>query len=151
VAFTADDLTRIVAHMDQLAAAEDGWINLIPKVSDDDEKPTALRFFTLFGGGSSGVTMGTWIPAGQDQMSLGITHVTGRRAAAQLRSSGNRIPESWLVEQDHPRRGLVLRVPSDESHERVLVWELRAVSALMLPRPYQQWRADIYLSARGDV
>jgi hypothetical protein len=152
VEFNLDEPTQIVGYMARLAAAGDGWINLIPNTTDDDDRPTSLRFFTLFSGGSSGITMCTWIPPNHtrrelSQPSLGISHVTGHRAAAELLSLALPIPEAWLVEQDHPRRGLVLRVPSDEPHEQVLVWALRAVGALSAFGPIRRWRADIYLPA----
>jgi len=149
VEFSVDGLTQIVACMARLADAGDGWINLIPKIGDDYEGPTSLRFLTLVGAGASGVTMCTWIPAshdrhGRSQASLGITHVTGRRALPELHSPAAPIPERWLVEQDHPRRGLILRVPADEPHEQVLMWALRAVGTLSTPRDIRRWRADIY-------
>jgi hypothetical protein len=149
VEFTADVLTDVVACMTRLADAGDGWINLLPKIGDDFEGPTTLRFLTLLGAGASGVTMCTWIPASQDrrgdnQVSLGITHVTGRRAVPQLNVPATSIPETWVVEQDHPRRGLVLRVPAGEPHEQVLGWALRAVGSLSEPRDIRRWRADIH-------
>jgi len=152
VEFSVDELTQIVACMERLAIAGDGWINLIPRIADDDERPTSIGFFTLFGGGGTGVTMCTWIPGSHDhrariQPSLGITHATGHRAAAELHSLAVPVPETWLVEQDHPSRGLILRVPSDEPHEQVLVWALRAVDALRTSPPIRGWRGDIYLPA----
>ncbi len=152
VEFSAEDPTQIVAWMAQLAAAGDGWINLLPNIPSEDERPTSLGFLTLVGGGALGFTMCTWIPARPDDRrrthsSLGITHLTGRRAAAQLNSSAVPIPATWFVEQDHRRRGLVIRVPRDEPHERVLAWALRAAEALSPPRPDSTWRADIYLPA----
>ena len=148
--FSIDELTQIVAYMARLTGAEDGWINLIPRIIEEDERPTSLGFFTLLGGGAIGVTMCTWIPGSHNRRglirpSLGITHVTGHRVFAELHSLAVPIPETWLVEQDHPRRGLVLRVPSNEPHEQVLVWALRAVGALSTPRLIKGWRADIYL------
>lgn len=152
VKFSVDELTQIVACMARLTGAEDGWINLIPRIIEEDERPTSLGFFTLLGGGAIGVTMCTWIPGSHNRRglvkpSLGITHVTGHRVFAELHSLAVPIPDTWLVEQDHPRRGLVLRVPSNEPHEQVLVWALRAVGALSTPRPIKGWRADIYLPA----
>jgi hypothetical protein len=152
VEFRVDELTRIVASMGRLATAGDGWINLIPSLSDNDKRSTALGFFALFGGGGIGVTMATWIPGshhprGDIEPSLGISHVTGRRALGELQSRGVAVPESWRLEQDHPRRGLILRVPADEPHEQVLVWALGAVGVLSAPRPIEGWRADIYLPA----
>jgi len=152
MAFSVDQHTQIVAWMAQLSGVGDGWINLIPRIGDDDEKPTSLGFFALFSGGGTGVTLCTWIPArvdrhGDVRSSLGITHVTGHRAASTLQLLSVPIPETWLVEQDHPRRGLVLRLPSEETHEQVLVWALRAVAALSSPRHIRGWQADIYLPA----
>jgi hypothetical protein len=55
------------------------------------------------------------------------------------------VPEGWTVEQDHPRRGLVLRPPLDAALAGVLSWTLRAVSALSVTQPSRGWRADVYL------
>jgi hypothetical protein len=150
VEFSGDTTTRIVACMEQLADAGDGWINVIPKLADDEERPTSLGFFTLFGGGGLGVTMSTWIPAVHlhrqgTHSSLGITHVTGQRAFARLNSLGVPVPSAWIVEQDHPRRGLVIRVPSDETPEAVLMWAMRAIAALSAPVRIRGWSADVYL------
>ncbi len=150
VDFRLDEATLIVAYMERLAGAEGGWINLLPQTGDDDDRPTALGYLTLFGGGGRGFTMCTWIPAsserrGRVQASLGISHVTARRAVAQLTALGVPLPETWFVEQDHPRRGLVLRLPPDEAHDQVLAWALRATTALSPPRPISRWRADVHL------
>jgi hypothetical protein len=150
VHFGVDELTQVVARMTRLTSAEDGWINVIPKINDNDEKPTSLGFLTLLGGGGPGVTMCTWVPAyhgrrGLMRPSLGITHVTGHRVFADLHRLAVAIPETWFVEQDHPRRGLVLRISSDEPHEQVLEWALRALSALNSPQLIRAWRADVYL------
>jgi hypothetical protein len=149
VEFRIDDLTQLVVFMAQLSHAGDGWINLIPRANDEDDPPTSLRFYTLFSGGSPGMTMGTWIPEGRNRRgvvlaSLGITHVTGRRAVAELQSLSVPIPKRWFVEQDHRRRGLVLRIPPNEADEKVLEWALRAVTALS-GAPVSKWRGDIYL------
>jgi hypothetical protein len=144
-------MDTVTDRMAQLAVAGDGWINLVPRMSEeDDDKPTSLGFMTLFGGGGPGVTMCTWIPAARGQgtatrSSLGIAHVTGHRAVAELAGRSTAVPENWVVEQDHPFRGLVLRIPTEESDERIVTWALRAVRALGTPRPIRGWRADIYL------
>ncbi|MGD0984824.1 MAG: hypothetical protein ABSA65_13570 [Acidimicrobiales bacterium] len=150
--FSVDDRVQVVACMERLAGAEDGWINLIPRIADNDERPTSLGFFALLGGSAIGVTMCTWVPGSHNRRgfvkpSLGIAHVTRHRVFAELHSRAVPIPETWLVEQDHPRRGLVLRVPPDEPHEQVLVWAIRAISALSALGPIKKWRADIYLPA----
>jgi len=152
VDFAAGELAPVVAYMERLAAAGDGWINLVPRIADNDERPTSLGFFALFSGGGSGAVMCTWIPGhhgrrGDVESSLGITHVTGRRAVAELRSLGVPVPATWRVEQDHPRRGLVVRIPVAESYDVVLNWASRAVAALCAPHPIWRWRADVHLPA----
>jgi hypothetical protein len=149
--FSAADTIGVVHHMSQLAAAGDGWINLLPGTSDD-ETPTSLGFFNLFGGGSIGVTMCTWIPGqrgkdGRPLTSLGIAHTIGRRLGTV--PTVVTIPETWIIEQDHPRRGLVLQVPSVEPHERVLAWALTALAAVSPLGAIGNWRADIYLPAES--
>ena len=147
--FRLDEPKDILGYMARLLGAGDGWINLTPKVSDEAET-TSLNFLTLFGGGSTGVAMCTWLPEvresrGRNHVRLGISHVTGLRARAQLYSLAIPIPTNWRVVQDHPRRGLVLEVPSEEPNELVLTWALAAVSALNRLDRAGIWRAEIYV------
>ncbi len=148
--FNAHDLQGVVSSMDKLAAAGDGWVNLLPGLAENETRSSSLGFLTLFSGGSIGVTMCTWIPAGDGERtdrraSLGITHITARRVVARLEALGLPVPAGWLVEQDHPRRGLVLRLPAGEPAEGVLAWAMAAVEALIAPRPIMNWDADVYL------
>jgi hypothetical protein len=152
VRFSPDDPAPIVEWMARLAAAGDGWVNIVPNTKENGDRPTSLQFFTLFGGSGFGLTMGTWIPATQGrrggrQPSLGITHVTPGRAVARLQSLGLGVPEHWTVKQDHPRRGLVLGVGLDAPHDEVLAWAVRAITALT-SGPIDGWRADVHLSER---
>jgi hypothetical protein len=150
--FSAAALTPIVARMDQLASAGDGWINLVPSISDRRERPTTLGFMALFSGGGTGATMITWMPGRSEKRgaigpSLGITHATGHRAVAALASANVPVPATWTIEQDHPRRGLILRIPAKEGNEVVLTWAVRAVIALNTPRQITSWRAEVHLPA----
>jgi hypothetical protein len=149
VRFRADEQAPIVEWMKRLSAAGDGWVNLVLRTDGDEERPTSLQFFTLFGGDRTGATMCTWVPGaqrrrGKAQPTLGFTHVTGRRAVAQLQSVGIPVPEHWVVEQDHARRGLVLRLDDETAEEQVLAWAVRALAALA-PGPAESWRADVHL------
>ena len=148
--FNVDDTGAVVAYMAQLAVAEDGWINVLPRSIDDEERPTSIGFLALVGGGSIGLTMITWVPGGhnrrgQTQPSLGIAHLLRHRVFAELQSRGRAVPGTWFVEQDHPRRGLVLRLPFELAHEEALAWALGALDALTEPPPIIRWRADVYL------
>ncbi len=136
--------------MTQLATAKDGWINLLPAVVDDEEAPTTPGVLSAwFGVENPGVTMCTWIPAGQDRRGrdptrLGIMHACGRLAIARLEAWNVSIPEGWHIEQDHPRRGLVLRVPPDAIQATVLDWALRAGGVLCNVRLTGKWQAEVH-------
>jgi hypothetical protein len=152
--FTPEDAAMVVACMAQLAAARDGWINLLPAIVDDEDAPTMPTGLTaLFGGTNPGVTMCSWVPGAQDRRQrepnrLGIMHACGRLAAQRLRSQEVPVPEGWFVEQDHPRRGLVLRVPAGEPPEKVLDWALRAGRALCNVRLTGKWQAEVHFGRR---
>lgn len=149
--FVTSALAPVVAHMDRLVGAGDGWINFVPVADDGDDRATALPFMTLLGGSGGGLTMITWIPLRRDRrgssQSLGISHATGQRVVAALAAVDVPVPPAWTVEQDHPRRGLIVHPPADEGTGPVLDWALRAVKALDGTRPLTSWRADIHLPA----
>jgi hypothetical protein len=148
--FVPEESAMVVAAMDQLAGAKDGWINLLPAIVDDENAPTApAGLLALFSNENPGVTMCTWVPAGEDRRGraptrLGIMHACGRLAMARLGSVNISVPAGWFVEQDHPRRGLVLRVPSDAPQASVLDWALRAGRALCNVRLTGKWQAEIH-------
>jgi hypothetical protein len=149
IAFGAHDLDVVIAAMTRLSMAGDGWINLVPTLAGaDEERSTSLRFFTLLGGGGMGMTMATWVPADRREQPgrprLGIAHVAGRRVVALLALRSAPVPDSWVIEQDHPGRGLLVRPPSDEANETVLTWALKAIAQLSAPARIERWRADVY-------
>ncbi|MGB9112234.1 MAG: hypothetical protein WCF24_05865 [Acidimicrobiales bacterium] len=153
VEFNVEDPDEILGYMSLLSDARDGWINLMPEKANE-KKGASLGFMSLFGGGSPGTTMCTWIPEREDQngrrhVSLGITHTTGRRISAQISTLD--IPASWRIKQDHAQRGLVLSVPDDEPHDRVLAWAFRAIRALSPASRAGTWRAEIYLPTGHDA
>lgn len=148
--FSAATIPPLAAYMDRLAAAGDGWVNVVPVLDEPDDRPTGLRFMSLFSGGGSGATMITWIPARTDSrgpgvQSLGITHLAGRRAVAALAAVGAGVPQGWTIEQDHARRGLIVHPPAGVASEAVMGWALRAVATLEASRQFTSWRADVYL------
>jgi hypothetical protein len=150
VVFSATDAAPVLASMARLADAGDGWINVVPRIAGDEERPTTLGFLTMLSGGGPALTMCTWTPGKRDEARpgaarLGITHVTGRRAVGTLHSLAIPLPRDWAVEQDHPRRGLVVRLPAGVAHDQVLAWALRAVAALSDGRAIKGWSADVYL------
>jgi hypothetical protein len=143
---------ELVAFMDVLGQAREGWVNLQPS-ADAEQEYTALRPSVL-GGMLSGtvaqVTMGTWIPAKGGRRPgrverLGLFHPTGRGAKARLAQKGLPVPAGWKVRQDHQRRGLILDVPVGTDHGQVLDWAVQA-GTLLCPVPLTgRWRAVVYL------
>ena len=143
----------VVAAMDRLAAAGDGWINLLPGV-DEAEAPEPERagpFTALFGAPQPPVTMGTWMPARKNrpggEQTVGIMHPRGRHAVARLLEDGVAVPEHWRVRQDHIRRGLIVAAPGGAPHAEVLGWALRAGDALALVPLTGMWKARVYQPA----
>jgi hypothetical protein len=142
--------------MDLLAAARDGWINLLPGVPQEDvrEPPRQSALSGLFGPRLPDVTMATFMPpAGgrraTDSETIGLMHPIGKRALPLLREAGVPLPDGWRVKQDHVRRGLVVEVPASTSHARVLDWMLQAGTALCVERMTGTWRADVYWPGRA--
>lgn len=149
--FTPDDVSAVLAAMDRLSAAEDGWVNLLPGVPDDDETEgpgRASALSTLFGSAQSPVTMGTWMPARHGrrprEVTLGLIHPRGRKSVAQLGEMGIPLPAGWRVRQDHNRRGLIVLPPGSTPNAEVLAWALRAGAALATTELTGSWQARVY-------
>jgi hypothetical protein len=148
--FGPDDTSAVVERMVSLTAAEDGWINLLPGVPDDESeelaRPSALS--SLLGSAQSPLTMSTWMPARHGRrardVTLGIMHSRGRRAVQQLAAMGIPLPEGWRVRQDHNRRGLIVFPSESTPHADVLSWALRAGAALATTPLTGSWQARIY-------
>ena len=146
VEFSFDHRDEVVGFMAGMAAAGDGWINLLPNVDPDDVPPeSTFRVFSVRG---PSVPLCTWKPADLTArsapcVSIGVQHGAGVKVVPKLAEIDVVVPREWRVLQDQPRRGLVIAVPTSEDHDRVLEWLLRAGHALC-PLPYEEWRATIY-------
>ncbi len=64
---------------------------------------------------------------------------------ARLAEAGVRVPEGWLVRQDHARRGLLLQTPVTVTETEVIDWSVRAGTALCRAEMTGRWRAVVYL------
>jgi hypothetical protein len=148
----------VVERMDQLAAAHDGWINLLPGVPDDEvEQRQPGMLSALFGASQPPVSMCTWVPgpapAGRaqtrrrrrDAETVGIMHPRGRFASTQLVSLGAPVPAGWTVKQDHARRGIIVAPVPGAPHAAVLEWTLAAGAALAAVPLTGRWKARVYL------
>jgi hypothetical protein len=54
------------------------------------------------------------------------------------------VPEGWRVEQDHPRRGLIVRPPADAHAAAVMQWAMEAALALALVPVTGSWMAEVH-------
>ena len=136
--------------MEQLSAAHDGWINLLPGVDEDEDRsggqPGALG--GLFGPPQTPVAMCTWFPRKKGrpagESTIGIMHPRSRHAIAQLADLGAPLPTGWRVRQDHARRGLIVLAPPSVTNRSVLEWSLAAGALLSMVPLTGMWEARVY-------
>jgi hypothetical protein len=146
--FEVDQPGTVVAHMDRLGAKHSGWINLIPLVREEDQPDEPTGLVSLFSGTIHPIPVCTWVPGGVgrkgvERDSIGIQHDTGPKVVARLASLGVPLPPGWRWQQDHPRRGLVVRPPLEAAHGQQLAWLLEAGSALSRVKLTGRWEARI--------
>jgi hypothetical protein len=151
IEFVPPDDGEVAVRLAEVRAAGDGWINLLPGVPEDSpdlEPPTGL--FSFFGSRQAPVTMATLMPVrlnrrSGDDLTVGLMHPTGAKAAARLADEGVVVPEGWVVRQDHARRGLLLSVPTATPGRDVIEWSVRAGTALCRAEMTGRWQAVVYL------
>jgi hypothetical protein len=148
VEFHEDRRLAVVEQMVTMAEAQRGWLNVSPGLDMDVAPPERSALGQLLGSRGPTVPLGTWTPAQKrDPAIVGIEHGEGPKAAEMLERRGTPIPPGWRVVQDHPKRGLVVAMPSPEGAEAldsVLVWLLRATAALCSWPRTGEWRAACY-------
>jgi hypothetical protein len=131
VVFTSDDLGPVLAALDQR-----GWVNLQPDVEDAPPPPPAGWFGSVFSNRGPALPLATWHPG---ERSAGIEHSTGPKVARRVD-----VPTGWRVIQDHPRRGLVVRVPAEVADAEVLGWLVELGEALSQVPTSGRWIAEVH-------
>jgi hypothetical protein len=147
IEFRYDAWEPVLARMAELAEAGNGWLNLYPETDEDDPEPAAgssvLR--GLVGGRGPAVPMGTWVAATpKAPASVGVAHGVKEKVAPRLRAAGVFAPERWQLVQDNARRGLVVRVPADETPEEILAWLMSAIDELCPVTLTGHWLAEVH-------
>ncbi len=135
--FSFDDPQGLLELVKERIAAESGWINVVPDIHKDvpiPATPTALAVFSKRG---PVVPLGTWVVAklsGRTRLpnQLGIQHGIGSAAKKRLSESVGLDP-TWRVTQDHPRRGLVVELPPDQTLDKAAEWLLASLDELCIP------------------
>jgi hypothetical protein len=106
--------------------------------------------FRLFSGRGPLAPVCTWVPGertrrGVEHVSVGVQHGSGPKAADRLADAGVPIPSAWHLFSDHPKRGLVVAVPTNEANATVLEWLLRAGTVLSAVTLTGTWRALVHV------
>jgi hypothetical protein len=152
VDFFRSDPTQLLAVLDELAAAGDGWVNL-QAVEDDEEAPDAqparAGLFSLVGGRGPRIPIGTWVPGERggrrrDPDSIGIQHAAGPKALRRLVAAGVTPPDGASLLSDHPKRGLVLALADGTSPALVLAWLFAACEVLSSDPLPDTWVAIVH-------
>ncbi len=151
IEFYPSDTSRVSEALGLLVTAGDGWINLLPGVTDGAKERATVPGgpFALFGSRVPATTMCTLMPPkakhrGNLGVTIGIMHPRGRLAAQQLKQVGEPIPDDWHVRQDNARRGLVVQATPNADAELIVQWAIRAGTALCAEDMTGSWQAIIY-------
>lgn len=131
IAFDPADVDSVASRLDVHS-----WVNLQPEIEADDAPPEGGGFFGIFSARGPLIPLCTWHPG---ERSAGVQHGTGPKVAPRID-----VPAGWRVVQDHPRRGLVVRVPAGVSDTEVLRWLVDAGTRLCPVRMGDQWVAELH-------
>jgi hypothetical protein len=83
-----------------------------------------------------------------DEVTVGIMHARGTKVVPDLVAAGLGVPPGWRVWGDHPRRGLVVRIPTTADDGEVLRWALAAGGHLCAVPTTGSWQAEVYEPTR---
>lgn len=143
VGFRRNDVAALERAIEQLAAAGAGWLNVEP--DPDDVDPRAAARPSVFSGRGRAAPFATFVagaPGAEHQ--LGLEHGAGRHAVRQLRDAGVVFPDGARLVQDHPRRGLIVAVPSATSTSEIGRLLLRMASELAMVPLGDRWVVEVY-------
>ena len=138
VRFTPDDRRPLVDAMAELAARGDGegWVNLSPVVSDEDQMrlPERSGLAGWFSARGPAVPVATWMPAVVEgrvrPAQIGLAHGTGPNALPRLADEGVSLPADWTKRQDHAKHGVVADLPAAVELDAVVAWLVAAAARL---------------------
>lgn len=148
VEFSVEATEPVVAVMAELAAPPSGWLTLQPAY-DADQAPPQRRGSGFFTARGPYVPVGNWVPGektrqGIQYTALGLQHGMASKVIPWLAEHGLPVPTGWEVMGDHPSRGLIVAVPPNEEHAKVLSWLLDAGDRLCPIQLTGEWRATVH-------
>jgi hypothetical protein len=153
IEFVPEQFGPVLTRMAALTAAASGWVNIRPIIEAEHEPPPPGPL-SIFGGSIHKVPTATWMPGKVERSGsigatrVGLQHSGGPRVVATLRDLGMALPEGWRVVQDHPRRGLVAKLPAGADDAEVLEWLIQAAGTLCAVPHTGRWRAEVFEATR---
>lgn len=143
IGFRRSDPSTLATAIESAAGRGDGWINVRP--DPDEVDPRVLGRPSVFSGRGPTIPMGTFVVgAGGGEHQVGIEHGAGKDVARLLKEAGVAFPSGTRLVQDHPRRGLILAVPTTTPAAELATLILRIASELTSIALTDRWIADIY-------
>lgn len=154
--FGAGDSEGIVAEMRAMAAAatDSTWMNIVPDVAEH-EIHTGSIFWRVLSSRGPVVPTFTWVPAHDVKgrrvhCQVGILHATGRDAVGRLADSRVALPEGWVLEQDHTKRGVIVAVPPTADEATIVDFAVRALPVLS-PFAFEPYYEATFSWGRGSA
>ena len=148
IEFSHTDWSGLIERARALVAGGRGWVNLLPEVRDDparEDEASRSWLGGLFRGGGPMVPLGTWVVATRKEpATVGVAHGLRMKVVPRLVEHGITAPAGWVVLQDNPRRGLVVRPRPDAAPEDVLGWLMEAVDDLCPDQLTGHWLAEVH-------
>nr|MDQ6946220.1 hypothetical protein [Actinomycetota bacterium] len=142
---------ELVARMERMAVARDGWVNIEPVLPDGVEPPRQ-GLLGFLGARGPEALLATWVPGkarreGFEPTTVGLQHSAGKRVVARLAESGLAMPEGWRVTQDHRARGVVATVDDGADLDEVAAWLIGAAERVATTPLTGRWQATFYRRA----
>ncbi len=131
--FNAHDGDSAIAVIETVLERPGRWCNLFFEPIEDENAPQESALFGFLAARGPANPLATLMtPKAESDflLEVGIQHRAGTKAAAQLKEAELFGPTTARVIQDHPRRGLVVKWPHDESITSLVAWLFPAMREL---------------------
>ncbi len=121
-----------------------GWVNVLPRVTNDDLPDIHVNFIGWTNHGIPVATFLTVAPRNSEAQpsSLGILHSGGRLGKDRITTMLEGAP--FAIRQDHSQRGILLVVPPGTPSVQVLDVMCRFSTALCEHEMTGGWRLELY-------
>lgn len=144
---SSDDHAALDDAITTVLTDRKGWVNVQP-VASDDRPAERSGMFGILSPRIPDLALATLTPPDarrpDEPALLGVQHPIPTRARAVLNDGGLVTPETWRLAQDAIRRGLILRVPVDESATTIAEWMLAATTLLTQRATAGRWAVTVH-------